>query len=189
MKLSFLMSHCRKNSVRDKVIGNKWIYLKRNTLHRQCGLSQNVSCCSVTQLCPTLCYPMDWSTPVFPVLHHLLEFAQTSVLWVSDTVQWSHPLLPPPPPAFNFSQHQGFFSNESPGHIRWSKCWSFSFSISPSSEYSELISFTIDWFDLLQSKGLSRIFSNTTVQKHQFFSAQPSLCSNSHIHTWLLEKP
>ena len=59
VKLRFLMSHCRKNSVRDKVIGNKWIYLKRNTLHRQCGLSQNVSCCSVTQLCPTLCYPMD----------------------------------------------------------------------------------------------------------------------------------
>ena len=109
VKLRFLMSHCRKNSVRDKVIGNKWIYLKRNTLHRQCGLSQNVSCCSVTQLCPTLCYPMDWSTPVFPVLHHLLEFAQTSVLWVGDTVQRSHPLLPPPPPAFNFSQHRGLF--------------------------------------------------------------------------------
>ena len=67
------------------------------------------------------------------------------------------------------------FSNESALHIRWPKYWSFSFSISHSKEYSGLISFRIDWFDLLQSRGLSRIFSNTTVQKHQFFSAQLSL--------------
>ena len=77
------------------------------------------------------------------------------------------------------------FSNESVLHIRWPKYWSFSFSISPSNEYSELISFRIDWFDLLAVQGLSRVFSNTTVQNHQFFSAQ----SNSHIPTWLLEKP
>ena len=63
-------------------------------------------------------------------------------------------------------------SNELALHIRWPKYWSFSFSISPSNEYPGLISFRIDWFDLLQSKGLSRVFSNTTVQKHQFFSAQ-----------------
>ena len=67
------------------------------------------------------------------------------------------------------------FSNESGLHIRWPKYWSFSFSISPSNEYSGLISFRIDWFDLLESKGLSRVFSNTTVQKHQFFGAQLSL--------------
>ena len=66
------------------------------------------------------------------------------------------------------------FSNESALRITWPKYWSFSFSISPSNEYSGLISFRIDWFDLLQSKGLWRVFSNTTVQKHQFFSAQPS---------------
>ena len=77
VKLRFLMSHCRKNSVRDKVIGKKWIYLKRNTLHRQCGPSENVSCCSVTQLCLTLCYPMDCSAPGLPVLYDLPEFAQT----------------------------------------------------------------------------------------------------------------
>ena len=82
------------------------------------------------------------------------------------------------------------FSNESVLCIRWSKFWRFSFSISPSQEDS------LDWFPLggtgwisLQSKGLSRVFSNTTVQKHQFFGAQPSLWSNSHIYMWLLEKP
>ena len=67
--------------------------------------------------------------------------------------------------------------------------WSFSFSISPSNEYSGLISFRIDGFISLQPKGLSRVFSNTTVQNYQFFSTQLFLWSNSHIHTWLLEKP
>ena len=77
------------------------------------------------------------------------------------------------------------FSNESALRIRWPKYWSF--SISPFNEYSGLTSFRIDWFDLLAVQGLSRVFSSTT-QKHQFFSAQPSLRSNSHICTWLLEK-
>ena len=81
------------------------------------------------------------------------------------------------------------FSNESVLRIGWPKYWSFSFSLSPSNEYSGLISFRIDWFDSLQSKGLSRVFSSTTFWKHQFFSVQPSLRSNSHICTWLLEKP
>ena len=75
------------------------------------------------------------------------------------------------------------FSNKSVLHIRWPKYWSFSFSISPSNEYSGQISFRMDWLDLLVVKGFSRVFSNTTVQKHQFFSVQPSLWSNSHIHT------
>ena len=78
-------------------------------------------------------------------------------------------------------------SNESALPIRWPKYWSF--NISPSNEYSGLIPFRIDWLNLLAVQGLSRIFSNTTVQKHQFFSTQLSLWSNSHIHTWLLEKP
>ena len=68
-------------------------------------------------------------------------------------------------------------------HIRWPKYWSFSFSISPSNEYAGLISFRMDWLDLLAVQGLSRAFSNTTVQKHQLFSAQPSSQSNSHIQT------
>ena len=76
------------------------------------------------------------------------------------------------------------FSNESTLHIRWPNYWSFSFSISPSNEYSGLISFRVDWFDLLLSKGLSRVFSSTTVQKQQFFGAQPSLWPTSHICAW-----
>ena len=75
------------------------------------------------------------------------------------------------------------FSNESVLCMRWPKYWSFSFIISPSNEHSGLISFRLDWLDSLQSKGLSRVFSSTTVQKHQFFGAQLSLWSNSHIHT------
>ena len=81
------------------------------------------------------------------------------------------------------------FSNESVLCIRWPKYWNFSFSISSSNENSGLISSRLDWLISLQSKGLSRVLSNTTVQKHQFFGTQPSLWSNSHIYTWLLEKP
>ena len=92
-------------------------------------------------------------------------------------------LLPPIFPSIKV------FSNESALRIRWPKYWSFSFNISPSNEHPGLISFRIDWLDLLVSKGLSRVFSNTTIQKHQFFCAQLSSQSNSHIHTWLLEKP
>ena len=80
------------------------------------------------------------------------------------------------------------FSNELVLCIRWSKYWSFSFSMSPCNEYSGLISFRMDWFDLLAVKWLSRVFSNTTIQKHQFFSTQSSLWPNSHICTCLLEK-
>ena len=92
-------------------------------------------------------------------------------------------LLPPIPPSIRV------FSNESTLCMRWPKYWSFSFSSIPSKEIPGLISFRMDWLDLLESKGLSRVFSNTTLQKHQFFSAQLSSQSNSHIHTWPLEKP
>ena len=104
-------------------------------------------CCSVTQLCPTLCDPMDCSMLGYPVLHYLLELAQTHSYWLDDAIQPPHPLLPPSPD-LNLSQHQ-VFSNESALRIRWPKYWSFSFLITPSSEYSRLISFKIDWFDLL----------------------------------------
>ena len=80
------------------------------------------------------------------------------------------------------------FSNESALHIRGPKYWSFSFSISPFNEYSGLISFRIDWFDLLAVQGTLRVFSNTTVPKHQFFGTQLSLWSTSYIPTWPLEK-
>ena len=93
-------------------------------------------------------------------------------------------LLPPSPPSIRV------FSNESTLHMRWPKYWSFSFSLIPSKKHPGLISFRMDWVtSLWQSKGLSRVFFNTTVQKHQFFGAQLSSQSNSHIHTWPLEKP
>ena len=141
-------------------------------------------CCLVARLCPTLCDPMDCSTPGSSVFHYFLEFAQIRVHWVSDAIQPSHPLSPPSPPALSLSQHQGLFSNELALHIRWPKDWSFNFSISLSNEYSVLTSFRIDWLDLLGVKGtLSRLFSNTTVWKHLFFGVQPSLWSSSHIRT------
>ena len=142
---------------------------------------------SVAQLCHTLCDHMGYGTPGLPVHHQLLEPTQTHVRWVSDAIQPSHPLSSPSPPSFNHpviplsSLPSIFpsirvFSNESALLIRWPKYWSFSFNISPSSEYSGLISFRIDWFALLlQSKGLSRVFCNTGVQKHYFFSTQLSL--------------
>ena len=102
----------------------------------------------VAQLCPTLCDPMDYSTPGLPVHHQLPEFTQTHVHLVGDAIQPSHPLSVPSPPAFNLSQHR-VFSNKSVLHIRWPKFWSFSFNISPSNEYSGLISFRIDHLDLL----------------------------------------
>ena len=96
-----------------------------------------------------------------------------------------HPLLllPPIPPSIRV------FSNESTLHMRRPKYWNFSFSISPSKEHPGLISFRMDWLDLLAVQGTLRVFSNTIVQKHQFFGTQPSSQSNSHIHTWPQEKP
>ena len=143
---------------------------------------------SVAQSCPTLCDPINRSTPGFPIHHQLPEFTQTHVHRVSDAIQPSHPLSSPSPPAPSPSQHHSLF-HESTLHIRWPKYWSFSFSIIPSKEIPGLVSFRIDWLDLLAVQGTLRVFSNTTVQKHQFFSAQLSSQSNSHIHTWPLEKP
>ena len=114
---------------------------------------------------------MDCSTPGLPFLHHLLEFAQTHVHWVGDTIQPLHPLSPHSPPASIFPSIR-VFSNESVLHIRWPKYWSFGFSISPSNEYSGLISFRMELMLL-----------NTTIQKHQFFGAQLSLWSNFNMTT------
>ena len=109
----------------------------------------------------TLFNSKDCNTPGFPVHHQLPELTQTHVHRVGNAIQPSHPLSSPSPPAFNLSQHQGF-SNESVLWIRWPKYWSFSFSISPSNEYSGLISFRWTGWISLQSKELSRVFSNTT---------------------------
>ena len=107
---------------------------------------------SVAQLCPTLCDPMDCSTPGLPVHHQFLEFTQTHVHWVGDAIQPSHSLSSPSPSPLMFPSIR-VFSNESVLCIRWPKYWSFSFSISPSNEYSGLISFGIDWLDLLAVQG------------------------------------
>ena len=115
-------------------------------------------------------------------------FTHTHIHRVSDAVQQFHPLSFPSPPAPNPSQHQGLFQWVS-SCLGRPKYWSFSFSISPTNEHPGLISFRMDWLDLLAVQGVSRVFSNTTVQKHQFFCAQLSLLSNSHIHTWPLGKP
>ena len=89
--------------------------------------------------------------------------------------QWCHPTISPSVAAFSSCLQSypasGFFSNESTLHIRWPKYWSFNFSISPSNEYSGFVAFRTEWFDLLESKGCSWVFSSTTVQKHPFFSA------------------
>ena len=119
--------------------------------------------------CTTLCNPMDSSIPSLRVHHKLLEFTQTRVHWVSDAIQPSHPLSSPSPPTFSLSQHQGFF--KSGGQ-----------SIGVSASTSVLPMNIQGWFPLWwtgwiswQSKGISRVFPYTTVQKHQFFGAQLSL--------------
>ena len=130
---------------------------------------------SVAQSCPTLCEPMNCSTPGLPVHHQLPEFTQTQS--IESVMPSSHLilccpllLLPPIPPSIRV------FSNESTLRMRWPKYWSFSFSISPSKEHPGLISSEWTGWISLQSKGLSRVFSNTTVQKHQFLGTQlPSL--------------
>ena len=101
----------------------------------------------VTQSCPTLCYPMDCSTPDLPVNHQLPEVIHINVHWVNDAIQPSHPLSSPSPPTFNFPSIK-VFSNGSAHRIR-----GFSFSISPSNEYSGLISFRMDWLGLLAVQG------------------------------------
>ena len=137
---------------------------------------------SVAQSCLTLCNPMNRSMPGLPVYHQLPEFTQTHVHRVGDAIQPSHHLLSSSPPA-PIPPSIRIFSNESTLCTRWPKYWSFSFSIIHSKEHPGLIPLEWTGWISLQSKGLSRVFSNTTVQKHQFFGAQLSSQSNSHIHT------
>ena len=145
----------------------------------------NIQFSSVAQSYPTPCDPTDCSTPGFNSWS-LLRLTSINLVMPFNHLILCCPLLL----LSAVFPSIKVFSSESVLHIRWPKYWSFSFSISPFNEYSGLISFKMDWFDCkVQSKGLSRVFSNTTVQSHQFFGAQLSLWSNSHIHTCLLEKP
>jgi len=137
---------------------------------------------SVAQLCPTLWDPMNRSTPGLPV-HHQLR-SPPKPMSIESVMPYNHLILCCPllllPSIFPSIR---VFANESALHIRWPKYWSFSFNINPSNGHPGLISFGWTGWISLQSKGLSRVFSNTTVQKHQFFDTQLSSQSNSHIHT------
>ena len=117
-----------------------------------CGDTIWVQFSSVTQLCPTLCDSVECRTPGLTVHHQLLTPTQTQVHCINEAIQPSHPLSSPSPPAPSPSQHQGLFKRVS-SSIRWPKYWSFSFSISPSNEHSGLISFIMDWMDLLAVQG------------------------------------
>ena len=150
----------------------------------------NLQFSSVAQSCPTLCDPMNCSTPGLPVHHQLLEFTQTHIHWVGDAIQPSHPLLSPSPApnpplpraSESFPVSQLFASSGQSTRV------SALASVLPKNTQDRSPLGWTGWISL-QSKGLSRVFSNTTVQKHQFFGAQLSSQSNSHIHTWPLEKP
>ena len=135
-------------------------------------------CCSVSKSCPTHCDPMHCNMPGSSVLQNLwnlLKFMSIESVMLSNHLILCHLLLLP-----SVFPSIRVFSSESALCVRWLKC---GFSISPSNEYSGLISFTIDWLDLLAVQGTLKSLSSTTVGKHQFFSAQLSLLSNSHIHT------
>ena len=146
-------------------------------------------CCSVAQLCPTL-FVTPWTAARQTSLSFTISKSLIKLMPIELVMPPSHlicccPLILLPSIFLSIR----VFSNELALHIRWPKYWSFSFSISPSKQRPRQICFRMGRLDLLHSKGLSRVFSNTTVQKHQFFGAQLSSESNSHIHTWPLEKP
>ena len=141
------------------------------------------------QSCLTLVTPMDCSMAGFPVLHHLPELTQTHVHWVSDAIHPSHPLSPPFSSCLqSFPASGSFPMSQFSASGGQSTGTSASASVFPMNIQDWLPLGLTGWISL-QPKGLSRVFSNITVQKHQFFSTQLSLWSNSHIHTWLLEKP
>ena len=137
--------------------------------HPYTTTGKTVQFSSVAQSCLTLCDPVDCSTPGVPVHHQLPELAQTHVHQLSDAIQPSHPLLSPSRPAFNLSQHQ-VFSNELILLISWPKYWSFRSSISPSNEYSGLISIRVDWFDLAVQGTLKSLLrynsSKASIRQH-----------------------
>ena len=142
---------------------------------------------SVAKSCPSLYYSVDCTIPVSPVL------LPPEVCSNSCPLSWRcHPTISSSIIPFS-SCLQSFpawvFSSQFALRIRWPKYWNSIFSISPSNEYSRLFPLGLTGLISLQSRGFSRVFCSTTIWKHQFFSNQPSLWSNYHIHTWPLEKP
>ena len=164
------------------MIYDKFILVVIYLFYNQC------CCCSVAKSCLTLYNSMDCNTPGFPVLHCLLEFAQIHVHWISDAINPSPHLLSLSSLALNFYQNQGNFQQVVSLH-QVAKVLELQL------QHKSLQMNIQDWFPLgftglisVLSTGLSRVFSNTTITNHQFLHAQSSLWSNSHIHTWLLEK-
>ena len=137
-------------------------------------------CCPVSQSCPTLCDSVDCHTLAFPVLHLLPELVKLKS--IKSVMPSNHLILCRPLLLPSIFPSVKVFSNVSALHIRWPKYWSFSSSISPSNEHSGLISFRINWFSLLATQGALKSVLHHHNLKHQFFGAQPSLWSNSHIH-------
>ena len=143
-------------------------------------------CCSIAKSCLTLCDPMNCGTQGLPVLHHFPEFAKTHIHWVDDAFQPSHPLL-----------LLLLLPSSFPASGSFPVCPLFTSGAQSIGASPSVLSMNIQgWFPLgltglisLLFKGLLRVFSSTTIWKHQFFSIQPSLWSNSYICTWLLEKP
>ena len=131
---------------------------------------------SVQSLSSVQCFvtPMNHNTSGLPVHHQLPEFTQTHVHRVGDAIQPAHPLLSPSSPTFNLSQHRGLFQEVSSSH-QVAIYWSLNFSINPSNEYSGLISFRMDWLDLLAVQGTLKSLLQHHSSKHQFFIAQLSL--------------
>ena len=186
-KIGTISSQSSTNNfnTRSYILANFFSY---RTLQRIKGLNWAVQLSSVSLSCPTLCNPMNCSKPGLPVHHQLLEFTQIHVHWLSDAIQPSHPLSSPFPPAPNPSQHKSFPMSQLFAWGGQSTGVSALASFLPKESLGWSPSEWTGWISL-QSKGLSRVFSNTTVQKPQFFSVQPSSQSNSHIHTWPQEKP
>ena len=163
-----LLNHliCRKFGPLEKGMANHFSILALRT-------PWTVQFSSVAQLCQTRWNPMNHSTPGLPVHHQLLESTQTHIHWVGDAIQPSHPLSSPSPPALNFPSIR-VFSKESALHIKWPKYWSFSINISPSNEHPGLISFRMDWVDLLAVQGtlkslLQHHSSKASVFRHSAF--------------------
>ena len=144
-------------------------------------------CCLLAKSCQTLCKPMDCSVPDFPVLHYILEFAQTHVHWVSDAIQPFHPLpspflLPSIFPSVSLFQWVG-------SSHQVSKVLELQLQHQSFNDYSGLISLRIDWFHILATQAALKSLLQHHSLKASILHCQPSLGSNSHIHTWLLEKP
>ena len=153
----------------------------------QPGLQHSTQFGSVTQSRPTLCDPMDCSTPGLPVHHQLLEFTQTHVHWVGDAIQPSHPRSSPSPLAFDLSQHHGLFKWVSSLH-QVAKVWEFQLNISPSNEHSGLIFFRMDWLDLLAVQGtlkslLQHHSSKASILRHSAFF----IVQLSHLYVYITQ--